>query len=254
MNSVHLNFQRLHEQHSPSQEIQPQNMIDEGFIFSCPESVRCLWANCADDPFLQSFDQSTIENPGEVLMQHVQQAHLGVTVESSMNAQMTFPPPPKPITPNGIIHSSTGLTASGPKAITQGSKPEETDTEECSDGVSCHFCKWQSCSMAGVPFSSAAELTRHISDIHVGTGSSRYHCWWEGCKRNNDHGFSSKQKILRHIQSHTGNSVHCHFHFILIIRQAIDHLNAQSVISSFRKQLLSSNISDDIPKKVRTFH
>ena len=34
----------------------------------------------------------------------------------------------------------------------------------------------------------------------VGGGRAHYDCFWEGCSRNGDNGFASKQKISRHMQ------------------------------------------------------
>jgi hypothetical protein len=64
-------------------------------------------------------------------------------------------------------------------------------------------CKWDNCHST---FLSRADLTSHLSSAHVGSGKSHYDCLWEACKRNGDqHGFSSRQKICRHLQSHTGH-------------------------------------------------
>ncbi|KAF8637585.1 hypothetical protein AX17_002654 [Amanita inopinata Kibby_2008] len=65
-----------------------------------------------------------------------------------------------------------------------------------------HKCMWQGCNDC---FKSSDEVTRHLSLVHVGSGHTTYECFWKGCTRNGDAGFTSKQKISRHLQSHTGH-------------------------------------------------
>jgi uncharacterized Zn-finger protein len=60
-----------------------------------------------------------------------------------------------------------------------------------------HQCHWQNCAEM---FPNLDDLTTHISSHHVGSGKAQYECFWEGCTRNGENGFSSKQKICRHIQ------------------------------------------------------
>lgn len=60
-----------------------------------------------------------------------------------------------------------------------------------------HVCRWQAC---GVVFETCDDLMTHMSAVHVGSGKPQYDCLWEGCTRNGDKGFSSKQKISRHLQ------------------------------------------------------
>ena len=82
-------------------------------------------------------------------------------------------------------------------------------------------CRWHGCDKM---FEDNTSLTDHISNVHVGRGKSKYECLWEGCVRcdtecdscdegdrmdiegNEKRGrkFATRQKVLRHIQSHTG--------------------------------------------------
>jgi hypothetical protein len=84
-------------------------------------------------------------------------------------------------------------------------------------------CLWHGCDKV---FDTCTSLTDHISHVHVGRGKSKYECLWEGCVRcdnecdscdegdrmDTDTGekrgrkFGTRQKVLRHIQSHTGES------------------------------------------------
>lgn len=60
-----------------------------------------------------------------------------------------------------------------------------------------HLCLWEGCAMS---FETCNDLMTHISTVHVGSGKPQYDCLWEGCSRNGEKGFSSKQKICRHLQ------------------------------------------------------
>ncbi|KAK7030767.1 hypothetical protein R3P38DRAFT_3394149 [Favolaschia claudopus] len=62
-------------------------------------------------------------------------------------------------------------------------------------------CEWSLC---GQRFPSLDELTKHLTDVHVGSGKTSYDCYWGDCQRHGENGFTSKQKLCRHLQSHTG--------------------------------------------------
>lgn len=61
-------------------------------------------------------------------------------------------------------------------------------------------CQWRGCTES---FNSDTELHAHIVDDHIGSKKSKYECEWVGCKRAN-RCFDQKQKIKRHMQTHTG--------------------------------------------------
>lgn len=61
-------------------------------------------------------------------------------------------------------------------------------------------CRWTNC---GERFASFDELTGHLSEVHVGMGRGKYLCEWEECDRRGKV-FTQRQKIMRHIQTHTG--------------------------------------------------
>ncbi|MCO5565807.1 hypothetical protein L7F22_019482 [Adiantum nelumboides] len=66
---------------------------------------------------------------------------------------------------------------------------------------SIHPCRWDDCEET---FANHSELTKHIVNVHVGSGKGSYSCKWKGCTRA-DKCFGQKQKILRHLQTHTGD-------------------------------------------------
>ncbi|KAL0570999.1 zinc-finger protein, partial [Marasmius crinis-equi] len=113
--------------------------------------------------------------------------------------------------------SSISSTSQSPAFPSSPSLPTSPDTphttvpsshveEECTGK---HICLWESC---GQTFATCSELTEHLTNAHVGSGKQRYECFWEGCTRNyknagkegekgeKEGGFTSKQKICRHLQ------------------------------------------------------
>ncbi|CAD6968695.1 unnamed protein product [Tilletia controversa] len=98
-----------------------------------------------------------------------------------------------------------------PKSVVQTSRqPRPPDSTESAaseeEGVESdvHVCQWEDCH---AQFASSAELTTHLTEAHVGSGKSEYVCHWEGCERNG-RVFAQRQKLCRHLQSHTGDRPH----------------------------------------------
>jgi hypothetical protein len=58
-------------------------------------------------------------------------------------------------------------------------------------------CCWRGCER---PFASVDDLMSHLTAEHVGSGKNHYECFWNGCERNGQNGFGSKQKVCRHLQ------------------------------------------------------
>lgn len=84
-----------------------------------------------------------------------------------------------------------------------------------SNGSKRHPCGWVHCTES---FDTHAELTAHIAEVHVGSGKTEYECGWVGCERaRQGRKFQQKQKVLRHIQTHTGDRPYvcseCHKRF-----------------------------------------
>lgn len=66
-----------------------------------------------------------------------------------------------------------------------------------------HPCRWKGCTLL---FETSSELMSHLSIDHVGSGKAHYECLWEGCERAEEggKGFAQRQKVMRHLQTHTG--------------------------------------------------
>ncbi|BGP37676.1 zinc-finger protein [Rhodotorula kratochvilovae] len=131
------------------------------------------------------------------------------------------PPPPPPPPPGAQL---AGLVPLLPAALTPPS-PSTSSALAASEPES-HRCGWRHCALS---FPSTAELMEHLSTAHVGAGKARYTCEWVGCERStacacemgeeaaesewearrdarDDKGvFRQRQKVMRHLQMHTGD-------------------------------------------------
>ncbi|CAL1714748.1 unnamed protein product [Somion occarium] len=171
------------------------------------DQFSCLWADCHQYPDVSTIPGSSTGNPVDtaldVLANHLLHDHLG----------LTNPPPPQ-LHPAGSLkttHSPTVFSletttlispaeSSTPSSLSPSGPPTPAPEHDCS--LPSHVCRWIGC---GQMFVSCDELTVHINAAHVGGGKAHYDCYWEGCNRNGESGFASKQKICRHLQSHTGH-------------------------------------------------
>ncbi|KAH8675843.1 hypothetical protein BX600DRAFT_432390 [Xylariales sp. PMI_506] len=59
--------------------------------------------------------------------------------------------------------------------------------------------------VCGQTFSNSEELHEHLGSVHVGqmTSKTKYLCRWRGCSRKDDKNFASRNKLKRHISTHT---------------------------------------------------
>ncbi|KAF8159650.1 hypothetical protein B0H34DRAFT_655371 [Crassisporium funariophilum] len=160
----------------------------------------CLWDNCTNP------DHPPYYRSVESLHQHLMQEHL--RLKSSSENHSTNDPtkhfiPVVPNSPSSVIVQDSLMADTGQYQMqieSPGSSPASTDPPHNCAGT--HDCRWRDC---GLAFHSCDDLTTHITSVHVGGGKAHYECFWEGCTRNDAHGFQSKQKICRHVQSHTGH-------------------------------------------------
>ncbi|KAI8330905.1 hypothetical protein BC941DRAFT_517912, partial [Chlamydoabsidia padenii] len=50
---------------------------------------------------------------------------------------------------------------------------------------------------------TVTNLTEHVRVDHIGTGKSRYQCFWKNCPRKN-RTFNKRHKMYDHFRTHTG--------------------------------------------------
>ncbi|CAG8616259.1 8765_t:CDS:2 [Paraglomus brasilianum] len=130
--------------------------------------TRCLWAACA--AAFRSIDE---------LIRHISKLH--------------------------ISGRSKGLFCRWASCSAEKDGSDELISHLCSDHLGTkeykHLCKWGDCIAR---FQTFDDLTSHLSEGHVGSGKSKYVCYWEQCERNG-RPFSQRQKVMRHMQTHTGD-------------------------------------------------
>lgn len=197
----HVNLQHLR----PPAPVPAPNITNPPFLppqdaqlFSSDSALSCHWGNCSMYPNLSSIPGSSsgpeVDQVINLLTTHLMQDHLGVNSPLLGHPAVSSPLPDQLTVPS--VPSVSPVTS----PTTTAQEPTSPATPRSTPGD--HPCKWQSC---GQIFASSDELTAHIASVHIGSGRAHYDCFWEGCSRNGDSGFSSKQKISRHLQSHTGH-------------------------------------------------
>ncbi|KAF9005950.1 hypothetical protein BDQ17DRAFT_1239677 [Cyathus striatus] len=177
--------------------------------------LSCLWDDCSLYPSPESIPgPSNAETSGDSIMatlvNHLLQDHLGVQSRrnTSPSEQHVRSHPHSQEPPHNHLKGGDREIVKEP--VNQQVTPATTTSEKsistqitqhvCSEGK--HECRWRGC---GLSFDTCNDLTNHINTAHVGSGKPQYECLWETCNRNGANGFTSKQKICRHIQSHTGH-------------------------------------------------
>jgi hypothetical protein len=158
--------------------------------------LSCLWRDCdiysTPEAIPGSSSGDQVDEMLNVLAHHLLNDHLGLAARNHnvlghnhgilKHAPIDIQARPGYITPpdNTLILSAS---------------PSESPPHHQCSGT--HKCHWKDC---GQMFPTCDELTSHITAVHVGAGKAQYECFWEGCIRNSARGFSSKQKICRHLQ------------------------------------------------------
>lgn len=190
-----------------------------------PDVMACPWSDCSIIPAPLETSGADFNASLCALASHLFHDHLNLPAQTSPEdlfvlqtplspASVNIPTPitqvlPTPPTPSRVSPAPSSSTSSIPvpsslRSHTHSHKGKEKDASappESSPQI--HTCNWVGCTQT---FSTSAALTEHLSTEHVGRGKASYDCHWTGCTRNGPkHGFSSKQKVLRHLQSHTGH-------------------------------------------------
>ncbi|CUA78160.1 Zinc finger protein 384 [Rhizoctonia solani] len=170
--------------------------------------LACLWSGCAITP--TPLDTSETDNGNLcALASHLFHDHLHLPSQPTVDI-FNFNPPLSPSsvsvpTPATQAQSPPGRTSPSPpfSAPCHSDKGKGKEKASPTPDSQTHACRWTGCSES---FPSCAALTDHLSSVHVGRGKASYDCHWADCNRHGEkNGFSSKQKVLRHLQSHTGH-------------------------------------------------
>ncbi|KAJ7077891.1 hypothetical protein B0H15DRAFT_558010 [Mycena belliarum] len=180
----HVNLVHLCYSSSPSLPSSP-NARD----FS---AMSCQWKDCNIYPTPDSVpgpSSGDIDSILGVLHSHLLHDHLGLTSPPNYSHNTPSPEAPR--------HGSHPVELDLPEKPAVPLLPLSEDKTQAE-----HICQWVAC---GQRFSSLDELTSHLTTVHVGAGKTSYDCYWQDCPRNGQTGFASKQKLCRHLQSHTGH-------------------------------------------------
>jgi hypothetical protein len=178
----------------------------------------CQWGNCQSALAWTIGDDElrwTPDSEYETLARHFMQEHLGLppgvshvhTIDCEHELKEVFSPSTSPIQP--VCHPI-------PSPSTQSSSPSPTTSSTASysplslaatgalppSGSRYLPCLWNGCAEN---FKTPENLMVHLTEVHVGSGRSSYECRWANCDRQGSKSFSSKQKVLRHLQAHTGH-------------------------------------------------
>ena len=173
----HVNIEHLC---LPSVSALPDSKRNETYRSNI-SSLACQWRDCNVYRSAESIPSTSSGDPiGDMLntlSQHLLYDHLGLNHSSDAPSAM----------------QQSGQHSMSPR-------PLHTDIicttkPETHDGL--RACLWQSCNAS---FQTFDDLTCHITAEHIGGGKAHYECFWENCNRNGLRGFSSKQKICRHVQ------------------------------------------------------
>lgn len=201
VNHSHLapkNTQAAESPNTVMQHAQQIGTIDAGKHAGA--SVECLWDDCHQVPMpmagkLQDallpatagadvWDNGVGDKFSLAILQHLLHDHLGQHAHHPGHADAVLPEPPKEESEEVKVKKRKASTSSG---------------SSCDHGPL--VCRWEGCSLE---FDTHALLTEHLEAAHVGSGKASYECRWTGCPRHG-HKFTQKQKVLRHLQTHTGD-------------------------------------------------
>ena len=184
--------------------------------------LSCQWDNCHE--YSSPSGSLAFENALNSLTGHLLHDHLGLqgtpTSHNAVTANTiatTILPTPEP-EPDRDVEMRDREQNSHPqtdqqrnvlpdRSVKQGDVAEEHSAYERSpstegrtlssiiDGT--ERCCWGEC---GLSFASVDDLMNHLTTDHVGSGKNHYECFWSNCERSGKKGFSSKQKVCRHLQ------------------------------------------------------
>jgi hypothetical protein len=181
----------------------------------------CHWGDCHVYPTVENVPGSSdrpLDAALGVLAAHLWEYHLGLPTPPP---QFNFPevqtstveveiisavPPPVPASlaaaeMSGVVDILNSSQPSLGSVHNRTSTPTQDEDNAPDPNHDCatadHPCEWLGCQER---FASCEALMVHVTVEHVGGGKNHYGCFWDGCGRNGENGFKSKQKICRHLQ------------------------------------------------------
>ncbi|KAJ7180499.1 hypothetical protein C8R46DRAFT_584951 [Mycena filopes] len=159
-----------------------------------PFAMSCQWKDCSIYPTPHSVPGPSLgdfDSMLGLLSSHLLHDHLGL--DGALHSHNTNPPNDLPLAQDSQYEP---IFSAQSEASTSTLPPESDDT------AGGHMCRWTLCEQS---FASLDDLTMHLNNVHVGSGKTAYDCYWQDCLRHGENGFTSKQKLCRHLQSHTGH-------------------------------------------------
>ena len=170
----------------------------------------CLWDDClpipectAPEPETCQTHQAHVHNnmngepfTSQTMLRHVVQEHLGVPGEIFWG-----PEPVPPVIPATIDKAQSKLHHHRHHQIQLPTPSPSTPSPPPAKSL---VCLWPGCT-DHQPFPNPSTLMDHLAEVHIGKGKDSYACLWDGCGGESGRSFRSRQKVLRHLQSHTGH-------------------------------------------------
>lgn len=238
VNTVHLRRQQVlshhhHEHDHVGRMIFSDSGEHQSSSADAAAAFQCLWDSCSLD--------STFVDDSDAILQHILNAHVvpdctgqeGDEIDGKRKCVRSDELHHRSHKSSRIEDDSSGRRASQDMTGVLGKTHSDSEwsksafdevdrlmasscgcpTAEDGGVPSQHPCRWENCYRT---FSTHAALTEHITQDHVGSGKAQYECKWIGCTRSN-RVFTQKQKVLRHLQTHTGDRPYqcsiCHKRF-----------------------------------------
>ncbi|KDQ13064.1 hypothetical protein BOTBODRAFT_112088 [Botryobasidium botryosum FD-172 SS1] len=206
---THVNLAHLRS--APNHSFMAASSVDGD-----PSPLSCLWDDCHAHPTLQSSSLGAPFTDPDLaaLAAHLIHDHLGLEnldlaldITKTPSGVANRAPAPAFFKDFSPILPSFSKPPHDPETPSSSDVPTPSSASSSTTSQATHKCGWEACTEA---FADSEALTNHITSVHVGSGQAHYHCYWTDCERNGKKSFASRQKILRHIQSHTGHRpFHC---------------------------------------------
>ncbi|KAF7294436.1 hypothetical protein MKEN_01436100 [Mycena kentingensis (nom. inval.)] len=193
------------------------------------QDIFCQWKDCSIYPTANAIpgpSSGSMDSMLDVLSSHLLHDHLGFHVhpekehdhgdshcqhshihshphlhhfEHIEHASPQVLSSPSTFSKTPVLSSPSSFTHTPALSSSEDEFPPSPTSTVTTSGTTCI---WKDC---GQTFPSLDDLTQHLTSVHVGSGKRSYDCYWGDCTRQADNGFSSKQKLCRHLQSHTGH-------------------------------------------------